>query len=118
VGRTLLAVVMLVASHWCQSTGQSTTSRGPASDRIQNHFAAAQLAEQRDDYAAAEREYQAVLIEAPGFAEAHMNLGLIYQLQDRAQSAGHLVVVGNCPGNVGGHCSRNRHPEACDQPAT
>ncbi len=87
MGRTLLAVVMLVASHWCQSTGQSTTSRGPASGRIQNHFAAAQLAQQRDDYAAAEREYQAVLIEAPGFAEAHMNLGLIYQLQDRAPEA-------------------------------
>ena len=85
--RTLLAVLMLMASHWCQSTGQTTPSRGPASDRIQNHFAAAQQAQQRDDYATAEREYQAVLVEAPGFAEAHMNLGLIYQLQDRAPEA-------------------------------
>jgi len=87
VRRTLLAVLMLMASHWCQSTGQTTPSRGPASDRIQNHFAAAQQAQQRDDYATAEREYQAVLVEAPGFAEAHMNLGLIYQLQDRAPEA-------------------------------
>ena len=87
MGRTLLAVLMLVACHWCQSTGQTTTSRGPASDRIQNHFAAAQQAQQRNDYATAEREYQAVLVEAPGFAEAHMNLGLIYQLQDRAPEA-------------------------------
>ena len=87
MGRTLLAVLMLVACHWCQSTGQTTTSRGPASDRIQNHFAAAQQAQQRNEYATAEREYQAVLVEAPGFAEAHMNLGLIYQLQDRAPEA-------------------------------
>ena len=78
---------MLVARHWCQSTGQTSTSRGSASDRIQNHFAAAQQAQQRSDYATAEREYQAVLVEAPGFAEAHMNLGLIYQLQDRTPEA-------------------------------
>ena len=87
MGRTLLTVLMLVASHWGQSTGHTTPSRGPASGRIQNHFAAAQQAQQHNDYATAEREYQAVLIEAPGFAEAHMNLGLIYQLQDRAPEA-------------------------------
>ncbi len=87
MGRTLLGVLMLMASHRCQAAGQSTASRGPVSGRIQNHFAAAQQAQQRNDYATAEREYQAVLIEAPGFAEAHMNLGLIYQLQDRAPEA-------------------------------
>ena len=65
VGRTLLGVLMLMASHRCQAAGQTTASRGPASDRIQNHFAAAQQAQQSNDYATAEREYQAVLIEAP-----------------------------------------------------
>ena len=33
----------------------------------------------------AEREYEAVLSEAPEFAEVHINLGLIYQLEDRVQ---------------------------------
>jgi len=87
VGRTLLGVFMVLASLSCQSTGQTTTSRGPVSERIQNHFAAAQQAQQSNDYATAEREYQAVLVEAPNFAEAHMNLGLIYQLQNRAPEA-------------------------------
>ena len=64
VGRTLLAALMLVSTHWRQSTGQTTTPRGPASDRIQTHFAAAQRAQQGNDYATAEREYQAVLIES------------------------------------------------------
>jgi len=32
-----------------------------------------------------EREYEAVLSEAPEFAEVHINLGLIYQLEDRVQ---------------------------------
>jgi tetratricopeptide (TPR) repeat protein len=36
---------------------------------------------------AAEREYKAVLALAPDFAEVHMNLGLIYQLQDRSPDA-------------------------------
>ena len=55
--------------------------------KAQARFAAAQQAKQRGDYATAEREYQAVLVEAPEFAEVHMNLGLIYQLQDRTPEA-------------------------------
>jgi hypothetical protein len=36
--------------------------------RIQAHFAAAQQAQQRNDYATAELEYQTVLVDAPDFA--------------------------------------------------
>jgi len=50
---------------------------------VQSHFAAAQQAQRDKDYAAAEHEYQRVIALAPGFAEVHMNLGLVYQLQNR-----------------------------------
>ena len=57
------------------------------SDTARSHFSAAQEAQQRGDYAGAEREYRAVLAELPNFAEVHMNLGLLYQLQDRTPEA-------------------------------
>ena len=63
------------------------TARTELSEAVQEHFAAAQAAQQRKDYLAAEREYRAVLAVAPDFAEAHMNLGLVYQLQDRIAEA-------------------------------
>lgn len=85
--RTLLGVLALLASFLCQSAAQTPTSRITPNDQIQTHFAAAQQAQRQNDYGTAEREYQAVLGEAPEFAEAHMNLGLIYQLQDRIPEA-------------------------------
>lgn len=48
---------------------------------------AAKEAQARKDYGAAEREYQAVLTLAPRFAEAKMNLGLLYQLENRLPQA-------------------------------
>jgi len=67
--------------------GQDVPSH-PASDPvIQSHFGAAQQAQRSNDYATAEREYRIVLSLAPDFAEVHMNLGLLYQLQDRIPEA-------------------------------
>jgi tetratricopeptide (TPR) repeat protein len=85
--RTLFAVLMLHTVCWSQSAEQAPTTRSSPSMTVQAHFAAAEQAKQRGDYSTAEREYQAVLVEAPEFAEVHMNLGLIYQLQDRTQEA-------------------------------
>ncbi len=85
--RTLLGVMALLAGLLCQSAAQTSTSRITPDDRIQTHFAAAQQAQRQNDYVVAEREYQAVLRETPQFAEAHMNLGLIYQLQNRIPEA-------------------------------
>ena len=56
---------------------------GPLDSEFQAHMAAAQQAQQAQDYATAEKEYLALLKLDPGFAEIHMNLGLIYQLQGR-----------------------------------
>lgn len=47
----------------------------------------AQTAQKNQDYATAEKEYRAVLALKPAFAEAHMNLGLIFQLQGRTTEA-------------------------------
>ena len=85
--RTLLQLVTLLAASWGQLAAQGTGSEADASETIRAHFAAAQQAQQRRDYESAEREYRAVLDEAPNFAEVHMNLGLLYQLQDRSAEA-------------------------------
>lgn len=47
----------------------------------------AQSEQQAGDLAAAERDYKAALGADPGFAELHMNLGLLYQLQNRQPEA-------------------------------
>ena len=64
--------------------GQTVSARDSA---IESHFAAAQQAQRAKDFAAAEREYRAVLAIAPDFAEVYMNLGLLYQSQDRRSEA-------------------------------
>ncbi len=67
---------------------QSSSSQPSDTDAaVERHFAAAQQAHRAKDLVTAEHEYQAVVALAPDFAEAHMNLGLVYQLQDRAPEA-------------------------------
>ena len=50
-------------------------------------WAAAQRAQQQKNYATAEREYLKVIGLSPGFAEAYVNLGLVYELQSRRPDA-------------------------------
>jgi tetratricopeptide (TPR) repeat protein len=78
---------MLSAACLGHLAAQGTASNAAVSETVRAHFSAAQEAQQRSDYAAAEREYRAVLAELPNFAEVHMNLGLLYQLQDRIPEA-------------------------------
>lgn len=85
--RILLPSLMLWAACWSNMFAQGSPSKPAISENIRTHFSAAQAAQQRHDYAAAEGEYRAVLAEAPNFAEVHMNLGLLYQLQDRTSDA-------------------------------
>ncbi len=66
---------------------QTGASQSPDRSDIAAHFEAAQQAQRSQDYVAAEREYMAVLAVKPDFAEVHMNLGLLYQLQDRIPDA-------------------------------
>lgn len=50
-------------------------------------WAAAQRAQQQKNYAIAVQQYLKVIGLAPGFAEAYLNLGLIYDLQNRRPDA-------------------------------
>ena len=81
-----LLLVLLLASA-AKIIGQTVPPPTAKNSAIESHFSAAQKAQQDKDYPAAEREYRAVLTLAPDFAEVHMNLGLVYQLQDRSTEA-------------------------------
>ena len=85
--RTLFGVLLLLAGCLCQSAAQAPTLPSSPSQAVRDHFAAAQQAQQRGDYATAENEYRAILTLAPDFAEVHMNLGLVYQLENRTPDA-------------------------------
>ena len=65
--------------------GQHETER--LTPEFQSHMAVAQQAQAARDYATAEQEYRTLLKMDPRFAEIHMNLGLVYQLQDRRAEA-------------------------------
>ena len=85
--RLLLQLAMLLVAALGQVAAQNSGSKATVSDTVRAHFSAAQEAQQQRDYATAEREYRAVLAEVPNFAEVYMNLGLLYQLQDRTPEA-------------------------------
>jgi tetratricopeptide (TPR) repeat protein len=82
----LFALLVLLITPASKLTGQ-TVPPSTRKSEIQSHFATAQQAQQDKDYGTAEREFQAVLALAPDFAEVHMNLGLVYQLEDRSPEA-------------------------------
>src|SRR6267143_3674492 len=85
--RILLLLLAMLTTPTLQLAGQTVPSHAAWDSAIESHFAAAQRAQHDKDYATAEREYQAVLALVPDFAEVHMNLGLVYQLQDRFSEA-------------------------------
>src|SRR5437660_6311546 len=83
----LRSVLFFMAVSVANLAGQTPPSPPEKSSAIEAHFSAAQQAQRDKDYPTAEREYQAVLALAPKFAEVHMNLGLVYQLEDRSEDA-------------------------------
>jgi tetratricopeptide (TPR) repeat protein len=80
-------VLILAATSVTGFAGQREQAPAEKNPAIETHFSAAQQAQRDKDYVTAEREYQAVLSLAPDFAEVHMNLGLVYQLEDRFAEA-------------------------------
>ena len=83
----LFSVLVVLTGSPAHPAGQAAPPSAINRAAVDSHFAAAQQAQRDKDYAAAEREYRAVLMLAPDFAEVHMNLGLVYQLQDRSPEA-------------------------------
>ena len=87
VGSAFLAISLLLAAGPCEIAGQTRSSNANKTSSLESHFAAAQEAQKNKDYATAEREYRAALAIKPDFAEVHMNLGLVYQLEDHIWDA-------------------------------
>jgi tetratricopeptide (TPR) repeat protein len=85
--RSLPIVIALLITVVGRLSAQGSAVEAFESPAARAHFEAAQEAQKRTDYATAEREYQAVLEVVPQFAEAHMNLGLVHQLQNRVPEA-------------------------------
>jgi tetratricopeptide (TPR) repeat protein len=79
----VFGIVLTVAGN---PSGQAQSAE-QLTPEFRAHMAAAQQAQAERDYTVAEKEYQALLQLSPGFAEIHMNLGLVYQLQDRRAEA-------------------------------
>lgn len=67
--------------------GQDSNADSSLSPAVQASWAKAQQAQQQKDYATAGKEYRKVISLSPRFAEAYMNLGLVYELQNRRQDA-------------------------------
>jgi tetratricopeptide (TPR) repeat protein len=85
--RILLLLLAMLMAPALKLAGQTAPLHSARNSAIESHFSAAQQAQRDQDYATAEREYQAVLAIAPDFAEVYMNLGLVYQLQNRSAEA-------------------------------
>jgi len=85
LGLTAILAVLLTSS--VLAAGQASQPPASPSPAIESHWAAAQEARNQGNYSAAEREYRTVIELAPRFAEAYMNLGLVYQLQERFREA-------------------------------
>ena len=83
--RQRISLLLVLLFRTCAAFGQTQPSA--LSPEVQSHLAAAQQAQSQQDLATAETEYDAVVKLDPQFAEAHMNRGLVHQLQGREPEA-------------------------------
>jgi len=84
---SVLSLLVLLVAAASKLVGQNVSLSTANESAFEARFAAAQQAQRDRDYATAEREYQAALALAPEYAEVHMNLGLVYQLENRFPEA-------------------------------
>lgn len=82
-----LALSYLVFILTMSSRGQVPKGAEGTSPAAEAAWAAAQKAQQQKDYVTAGQEYRKVIGLSPEFAEAYMNLGLVYELQNRRPDA-------------------------------
>src|SRR5215813_9892537 len=87
----LLGVVFLLAIQPSFAAAQTLSAGGVPSDAtIRKHLQQAVVAHKTGDLETAAKDYQRVIEEAPGFAEAYMNLGLVRHQEKRFEEAIHL----------------------------
>lgn len=77
-------VIFWISLVWSLLLGQQAASDSP---RVRSLIEQAQTEQRSGDFAGAERDYKAALALAPDFSELHMNLGLVYQLENRMTEA-------------------------------
>ncbi len=75
------AVIQIACALSSAGTAQVLSSQ--IQDQVQEHFLAAQQAQQQDRLDDAVHEYQAVVKLQPGMPEAYVNLGLVYYAQSK-----------------------------------
>jgi len=78
---SLFAVIPIACVLSSGGTAQGVSSQNQ--DQLEEHFHAAQQAQQQDRLDDAVNEYLAVLKLAPGLPEAYVNLGLVYYAQSK-----------------------------------
>jgi tetratricopeptide (TPR) repeat protein len=83
----LVTRVLLVLFQVVETQGGATRQQPGLSPDAEAHWHKAEEAQRWHDYASAEREYRAVIAATPDFAEAYLNLGLVYQLQEQRSLA-------------------------------
>jgi tetratricopeptide (TPR) repeat protein len=87
LGICFIVIALLFFPGPCTAAGQKDSSHTANASVVEAHFAAAEQAQKNNDYVTAVREYRAVLELRPDFAEVHMNLGLVYQLEGQISDA-------------------------------
>jgi tetratricopeptide (TPR) repeat protein len=76
--------VLWIGLIWSLLSAQQSAS---STAKVRSLAERAQTEQKSGDFAGAERDYKAALALAPGFSELHMNLGLVYQLENRFSEA-------------------------------
>jgi len=83
MGSVAFALLLFFSS----GAAQQTSPAPKITPQVRADFEAAENARSRGEYAKAELEYRKVIALSPHFAEAYMNLGLVYQLQKKIPAA-------------------------------
>lgn len=90
----ILGLLIAMPATSCPQVAGATHSTSYASllsPRAVAHFEAAEAAQDQKNYLLAEREYRAVIAAAPRFAPAYLNLGLVYQSEERRNEGARIL---------------------------
>jgi tetratricopeptide (TPR) repeat protein len=85
--RSLVFPAMILIACVLSLAGTAQVLSSPIQDQVQEHFLAAQQAQQQDRLDDAVHEYLAVVKLAPGLSEAYVNLGLVYYAQSKFEDS-------------------------------
>ena len=85
--QVLFQAALILIANVLLAAGAAQVGSPRTQDQVQEHFRAAQQAQQQDRLDDAAHEYQAVLKLDPGLPEAYVNLGLVYYAQSKFEDS-------------------------------